>query len=283
MPMNTTIVENHINETKNSLLLSYFQRIGFNGNAEPTLECLHSLHFLHPIAIPFENLNPFFGIPVLLDIDSVRKKLIDNMRGGYCFEHNLLFKEILELIGFKVKGLAARVIWNRPDDTVTPRSHMVLLVEADGQQFIADVGFGGQTLTAPLLLKPDLEQMTTHEPYRLILNNGFYVLQVLIKEDWRSVYKFTLEEQFLPDYEVTNWYLSNHPASHFVTGLIAARVIKDSRYNLRNTQLAVHYKDGKTEKTELTSVDEIVKVLQEIFLIRLPDQIDLSKLQKVIL
>ncbi len=41
-------------------------------------------------------------------------------------------------------------------------------------------------------------------------------MQARLGADWTSLYRFDLSEQYLADYEVTNWYLANHPESHFV-------------------------------------------------------------------
>ena len=63
-------------------------------------------------------------------------------RGGYCYEHNLLLSHVLQQLGFLVRGLAARVLWNVSEGTVRPRSHMLLLVDLDNRHYVADVGFG---------------------------------------------------------------------------------------------------------------------------------------------
>src|SRR5690606_30227601 len=160
---------------------AYLKRIRYTGPHTPTLNTLRAIHALHPAAIPFENLNPLLRIPVTLDPASLHAKLVEAKRGGYCFEQNLLFKDALEAIGFPVTGLAARVIWNRGEDAITSRSHMLLLVEIEGEQYIADVGFGGQTLTAPLRLELDVEQETPHEPFRLIEHDGDFLLQAKIR------------------------------------------------------------------------------------------------------
>ena len=250
---------------------AYSGRIGYKGEWAPSLDCLKAIHFLHPQSIPFENLNPLLGIPVLLDINSIQEKLLQNGRGGYCFEHNLLLMNVLKALGFKVKGLAARVLWNLPEDAVTARGHMLLLVEIEDMLYISDVGFGGLTLTAPLLLKAGVEQETPHELFRLKMDRNNYLLQAKVKDEWKSLYKFSLEEQLLPDYEVTNWYLSNHPNSHFVTGLIAARSTPDKRYALRNTNFSIHHLDGTTEKKMMKSVPQLSELLLEVFKIRLPE------------
>jgi N-hydroxyarylamine O-acetyltransferase len=175
-----------------------------------------------------------------------------------------------------VSGLAARVRWNVPDEVVTARGHMLLRVDLDGQTYLADVGFGGLTLTAPLALIPDLAQPTPHEPFRLTSDGDGYLMQAQIGQAWKSLYHFDLQEQYLPDYEVTSWYLSNNPNSHLVTGLIAARPDADRRYALRNNQLAIHHLNGDTERRVLTSVGEFQATLAEAFQISLPETPDLD-------
>ena len=89
---------------------AYCERIGYDGPKTARRETLCAIHRLHPQAIAFENLNPLLRWPVLLDARSLQQKLVTQRRGGYCYEHNLLLKLALESIGFKVAGLAARVL-----------------------------------------------------------------------------------------------------------------------------------------------------------------------------
>ncbi len=250
---------------------AYFNRIGYAGPRTPTLDVLREIHARHTESIAFENLNPFMRWPVLLDLPSLEQKIVHGGRGGYCFEHNLLFREVLTQLGFKVTGLAARVLWGAPsDDTITPRGHMLLRVDIGDQPYIADVGFGGPTPTSPLRLAVDVEQSTVHEPYRLLWAGEGFKLQARIAGEWKSLYRFDLVEQFPVDYEVTSYYLSNNPRSHFVMRLMAARAAPGRRYTLRNNSLMVHHLDGPTEQRILTSVAEIQSVLQEIFRLTLP-------------
>jgi N-hydroxyarylamine O-acetyltransferase len=262
---------------------AYFERIGYGGNVSPTLETLQAIHLHHAIAIAFENLTPLLKQPVLLDLKSLKKKLIYDRRGGYCFEQNLLLQSVLLALGFRVKNLAARVLWNIPEGTITPRSHMLLQVEIDGKPYLADVGFGGITQTAPLSLTPDIEQQTPHEPFRLIAIDQTYTLQAKLGQEWKSLYRFDLQEQYLSDYEVSNWYVSTHPNSRFVTGLMAARPDIDRRYSLLNNQLTIHYLNGQTERRILKDVTEIRAALEDLFRLQLPIASDLDRvLQQLI-
>jgi N-hydroxyarylamine O-acetyltransferase len=258
-------------------LEAYFNRIGYSGIPSATFETLCSLHFHHALTIPFENLNPLLGWAVPLDIESLQRKIIRERRGGYCYEQNFLFRHALHAIGFEVTGLAARVVYNLPDDVVLPRTHMLIRIDLEGQAYIADVGFGGLTLTAPLRLEPDLEQSTPHEAFRLVREGNELIEQAKIGDSWKSLYRFTLERQFFADYEMANYYVSCHPRSRFVNGLIAARAMPDRRYALLNNELKVHYLNGRSERQVLTSVKEIRDVLQGAMGINLPDAPELDK------
>lgn len=252
-------------------LEAYFRRIGFAGRAAPTLDTLREIHARHVEAIPFENLAAFMGEPVRLDLESLQAKLLEPGRGGWCFEHNILLSHVLEALGFEVRRLAARVRWNVPPGVATPRSHMLMRVSVAGDPYIADAGFGGLTLTAPLRLAPGLVQETPHEPHRLAPEGEGFALQARVAGEWATLYAFDLVEQQLVDYEAANWYLATHPQSQFVKGLIAARAARDRRHALRNTRYSVHYPDGRTERRFLATPKEFRATLTEAFGLRLPD------------
>jgi N-hydroxyarylamine O-acetyltransferase len=255
---------------------AYFERVGYAGPAAEHLETLRELHRLHPQAIAFENLNPLLGLPVPLDARSLQQKMVEQQRGGYCYEHNLLLKHALECIGFRVTGLAARVLWNHPEDAVRPRTHMLLQVDIGDEMWIADVGFGGLTLTAPLRLVEHTSQATPHESFRVARLGGDYSVQAEVRRAWRTLYRFDLQQQVLPDYELASWYLANHPESHFVRRLICARTAPQRRFALLDNELAVHELGGETTRRKLTSAAELRGVLSDTFAIAVPQGPDVD-------
>ena len=87
----------------------------------------------------------------------------------------------------------------------------------------------------------------------------------------------------LPDYELASWYLSNHPESHFVRTLIAARTQPQRRYALRNNELAVHELNGETTRGPLQSADALREALRETFGIAIErsDELD-AKLVEIV-
>ncbi|TSD99361.1 arylamine N-acetyltransferase [Skermania sp. ID1734] len=250
---------------------AYFARIEFTGDCAPTLDTLTSIAYCHALAIPFENLYPFLGQSVSLDLSALQRKLVDHRRGGWCFEHNLLLREALLALGYEVTALAARVLWGGPPDRITPRSHMLLRVGVpdDPQPYLVDVGFGGMTPTSALLFSRGVEQTTPHEPFRVGDIDGDFTVEALVGDAWVTLYRFDLTPQYPVDYEAANWYLSTHPSSHFVNGLTAARPAADRRYALNNRRLNVHHLDGTSERHVLGSADELIECLRRDFHIEL--------------
>ena len=249
---------------------AYFRRIGSDAAVVPDLATLLALVAAHAATIPFENLNSFLGLPVDLELAAVQRKLVQDGRGGYCFEQNLLLGEVLRAIGFEVTNLAARVLWNQPEDAITARSHMLLRVELEGGSWLVDVGFGGMTLTGALQLVPQVEQATPHEPFRLLLCEDDWYMQAQLPAGWKTLYRFDLQQQYPIDYRASNYFLSTHPESHFVTGLTAARAEPGRRLALRNREFAVYTASGGITRRTLRSAIEIREVLENEFLIQLP-------------
>ncbi|WP_428098583.1 arylamine N-acetyltransferase family protein [Candidatus Rariloculus sp.] len=256
-------------------LEAYFRRIGYDGPREPDRGTLRALHRLHPMAIPFENLHTLMGQRVALDPASLQRKLIQDRRGGYCFEHNTLFAEVLESLGFEVETLSARVVFNHEGEPAGPRTHMVLLVRLGERTYVCDVGFGGLTLTGPLLLEADIEQTTPHERFRLVHADSIFRLQAMLGDAWRTLYLFDLQTQLPIDFEVANHYVSTHPDSFFLTTLLVARPVTDCRYGLFNNELTVRPAAGATDRRTLQSVGELRDALTDVFGINLPDDPEL--------
>ncbi len=248
---------------------AYFRRIGYSGSREPTLETLRALHAHHPLAIPFENLDSLRRRPVHLDLESLQRKLVTERRGGYCFEQNLFFSHVLATLGFQVVALSARVLWERPED-VRARTHMLLFVELGEGAYLCDVGFGGFTMTAPLRLEPGVEQGAPHDVFRVLRDGREFLSQVRVAGNWRTLYRFDLQQQLQVDIELLNFWVSEHPDSPFLSRLMAARRNGERTFSLRNNQLSVYYSNGQKEQRELGSVSELRAVLAETFGIDVP-------------
>ena len=201
---------------------AYFVRIGYEGPRTPTRDTLHALHALHPAAIAFENLDPLLSARS----GSTPPRLNESLctRGVAAIASSTIFCSATRCghWDFVFAILPPASSGTRPPARSCQRVHMLLQVEAGGAPYVADVGFGGLTLTAPLRLEPDKEQPTPHEPFRLLATGENFELQARLRDGWKAIYEFDLQEQSA-DYEVANWYHCTNTDSHFNATLVAAR------------------------------------------------------------
>jgi N-hydroxyarylamine O-acetyltransferase len=198
-------------------LAAYLERVGVG--PDPGLT---ELHRAHVTSIQFENLDSHQGLAVSLEPDDLERKLVAGRRGGYCFEHNLLFASALETLGMHAEPMLARVRLGRPPGSPRPRTHLVHRVHAADGVWLADVGFGNGTLLEPIPFGPGDEYEQSGWRFRVVRDGGEHVLQTVEGGEWVDVYGYVPEPVPLIDIETSNWFTCTHPNSPFVTGLIVA-------------------------------------------------------------
>jgi N-hydroxyarylamine O-acetyltransferase len=245
---------------------AYLARIGYAGDLRPGPDTLRGLHLAHATHIPFENLDILLGRPILLDAESLEKKLVRGRRGGYCFEQNILFASVLEHLGFSVTRLAARVRLGA--GRLLPRTHMLLKVDIAGTSWLADVGFGGEGLLTPVPMIAGTPVRQFAWSYQLFDNSGLWVLQSLSAGDWQDMYAFTLEPHYLVDYEVANYYVSTHPSSIFVQTMTVQLPTPEARYILRGREFTIERGGPSTSRT--IADDELLEILATRFGLEFP-------------
>ena len=256
---------------------AYFARIGYDGPREPTLAVLRAITQKHPDAIPFENLDVLLGRGVSIDPADIDAKLIGARRGGYCFEQNGLLKRVLLALGFEVQSLMARVWWMKPPEAPTrARSHMVLSVLIDGEAWLADNGFGGCVLTAPLRLMSDAVQATPNGAFRIEPvapeMGGERLVLADLSGAWAPLYQVALGPWLDVDYEPANYFTYTHPSSHFTWSMTVGRTTPTARYALKNNRLTHRDATGQLVEQRDLTVDELEAALRDV--IGLPVEAD---------
>lgn len=246
---------------------AYLNRIGDTGEQTPAPEVLERLHFHHVTRIPFENLDIHLGRPIRLDLASLQSKLVWSRRGGYCYEQNTLFAAVLEELGFHVTRLAGRV--RLRTHRATPRTHMFLNITLKQTTWLADVGFGGEGLFRPIPMVSGVPSHQHDRTFRLVDDEGLWVLQSLIEGFWTDLYAFTLEPQHSIDCEVGNYYTSTHPDSPFLRTLAVQSRTPEVRQVLRNRELEVR-RGGLATLRPIEEDEELLHVLSECFGLRFP-------------
>lgn len=245
---------------------AYLRHIGFDGPRTATAETLTALHRAHKDSVGFANVDVFLGREIPLDVGDLQRKLVDARRGGYCFEHNLLFAAALERLGFTVDRLLARV--RRGRTTLRYRAHTALLVTLGDTRLLADVGFGDEGLIEPIPLVTGTVAEVGGWTWQVSAEGDGWVLRSLHDDGWFDLYAFREERHHSVDFEVSNYYTAHSARSTFVGKLIAMRGTEKVRSLLRGLEFTTTYPDGSTECVELAP-EELADVLRDTFLIEL--------------
>src|SRR4051795_13714581 len=236
---------------------AWLQRIGYAGSLKPTLDTLHQLIFAHSHEIAYESLDIMLGRTPRLDLESLQRKMISGGRGGYCLEQNMLFREGLRSLGYKITSLQGRVVRGMAIDAPRPAIHMLLQVDLPEGPHLADVGFGNLAPTSALALRPGVEQETPHEPMRFIDVGGELTLQSKLRDTWEHIYRVIPYPRYDGEYEITNWYTATHPETPYQGNIIVAKPGPNrSRITMYNARVTVRDTEGHAEKRWLQNETE---------------------------
>jgi N-hydroxyarylamine O-acetyltransferase len=240
---------------------SYLARIGLQGRPS-----IAEVHRAHNTTIPFENLDSHMGLAVSLDEESLQRKMVQERRGGYCFEQNLLLKAALEALGAEVDAYLARVRW-RANGAIRPRGHVVLRVRDGAGEWHADVGFGRGAIVEPIPFGPGAEHEQDGWRFRVVEDGPEYVLQTIDEGEWADVYAFPPHPVPMIDLETTNWWVSTNPGSPFVAGLIFSIVDRHGKRTSLSDWGELALTEQTPDATTVTPVEreEIPGLLAERF------------------
>ncbi len=250
-------------------LSDYLRRIDWSGPATPTLDTLGALLRRHNHCVPFENLDVQLGKKLTTSVEEAYAKIVDDRRGGWCYEQNGLFGWALSVIGFEVQRIAATVMRAERGPTAYA-NHLALLVnEPDAEErWLVDVGFGG-SLLSPLALEKGTYE---HAPFTV----GLRRLEDGHWQFWESLgdgeFSFDFEDDFADEdaLSVRCDYLQTSPESRFVQNLVCQLRLPDSHVTLRGRVLSVAASDGE-HKRVLESAEELVATLETAFGLDVPE------------
>jgi N-hydroxyarylamine O-acetyltransferase len=245
---------------------TYLKRINYNGPLDPDLETLRRLHMAHLLQVPFENFDIHLGRPIVLEDAALFNKIVEQRRGGFCYELNGLFCWLLKELGYRVEKLSAGVA--RKEGGFDPDfDHMALLVQLE-QRWLADVGFG-DSFREPLRLDELGEQHEEFGAYRLDREGDRLILMQRCEDgSWEPQYRFTLSPYEYTDYVEMCRFHQTSPKSPFTRGRVCTLARPDGRITLREMRLITTLRGEKRERM-LEGEEERDSVLRDLFGIEL--------------
>jgi len=246
---------------------AYLQRIKFVGEVRSTESTLRALHRAHLFTVPFENLDIGLGREIVCDETRILHKIVNEHRGGFCYELNGAFAALLRALGFRVTLLSARVA--REDGSYGPEfDHLTLRVDLK-EPWLADVGFG-ECFLEPLRLESRTEQAQSGRIYRLTSMDSGFGMEVMADGKWKREYAFTLQPRELSEFAGMCHYHQTSPESHFTRQRICSMATPEGRVTLSDEKL-IETRGASREERLLSGDKEWRARLRERFGVVLPE------------
>ena len=246
----------------------YLSRIGLNTqDISRNLESLNILQRNHLFNIPFENLDIHWKRKIILDEDLFAKKIIDQNRGGFCYELNGLFFKLLEELGFKSKIISARVS-NGKGGFGEEYDHLAILTEIDEEEFLVDVGFG-DFAAEPLKFALGFKQQDRNGVFLIRKHDAEY-FEVVKKKDseWTSEYIFKEIRRDLSEFEGMCDFHQTSAESHFTTKKVCSIMTETGRKTLTNDKY-IETNHGEKIETAIIAAEEFAATLNREFGIKI--------------
>lgn len=227
---------------------SYLKRINYQKPLNPDKETLFQVHQAHLYHVPFEDLNIHYDIPIVLKAKDLYEKVVTKERGGFCYELNGLFRELLKEIGFKTTLIAASVI-DKHGVIGHKYDHAALIVDLE-KQWLVDVGFGGDSFVLPKELKLDVVQKDIHDYYKFEKHTEqqWMLMQSADGEYFTRQYIFSFEEEQLDNFEEQCQLKQTKEDGYFKMNLMCTKATPEGRISIFNDRLTIKDRRGKEFK-----------------------------------
>ena len=248
-------------------LSAYLARIGHSGPVAPDLATLQSIVRAHIAAVPFEDLDVQLGCVTNTELSGIYAKLVEQRRGGWCYEQNGVLGWALSEIGFEVRRICGGVMRAVRGDAALG-NHLALIVTLEGRPWLVDAGFGG-SLAGPLPFETG-ERLDAPFAISLAQTEGYWRFAERIGDGDPFSFDFRADpadEALLARQCVTQ---QTHPDSVFVQNLIVQQRQGDTHVTLRGRVFSVRSSTGE-EKKLIGSAEELVALLRDRFSLDVPE------------
>ena len=245
---------------------AYLNRINFFQTLKADKITLFQLHQAHLYSIPFEDLNIHYNIPIILKEKNLYQKVIEGNRGGFCYELNGLFNELLKAIGFQTTIISAKVI-NKEGITGPPFDHAALVVDLE-KRWLVDVGYGGDSFVFPKELVLEKIQKDVHAYYKFTQYNEkeWLLMHSEDGENFKGQYIFSFEAQQLVNFKPECDRKQTQPDSHFMQNFICTMATPNGRISIINDQFIVKENGGKQSRIVTNEAERLILLAEQFYI-----------------
>lgn len=249
----------------------YLERLGLQRSTiRVDLGGLTVLQHAHLANVAFENLDIVFCGEVPHDRSAAFDKIVRGRRGGWCFELNGVFAQLLETLGFDVLLLGAAVLLDGPSTVI---DHLALEVSGGPmglEPHFVDVGFGDGSVR-PLALNRNGPQDGGNAQYELFASPQGTTLARHVEGVPEAQLRFKRVAHAFDDFAPVASAMQRDPHKHWSTKPFATRLLDTDgtgRVTLTGSRLDVA-RSGASTITEV-GTDEWDAALDDWFSMERP-------------
>lgn len=232
------------------------------GGLGANLRTLKSLQRRHLMSVPFENLDIHWKRPIVPDVSKFREKIVGARRGGFCYELNGLFNELLRSIGFETRMVSARVFNGTGHGPEF--DHAAIIVRVGDEEYLADVGFGAFT-TEPLRFVVGEKQQDQAGIFVIRkFDDEYFEVAKQDESTWRSEYIFKDVARELSEFAEMCDFQQYSPESHFRKGKLCSIMTETGRKTLTDKSFIITTR-GEKKETPVNSDAEFYELLEREF------------------
>src|SRR5699024_10916621 len=166
------------------------------------------------------------------------EKIVNEHRGGYCYEQNRLFCSYLTSKGYNVYMVSATSY--NGSGWAMEGSHMALIVTLNQKKYLVDVGYADiPKAVMPITYDEEIVYDVNGEFKVSKISDKTFEMKKKVDHKWQTQYQFRDEPKVLSDFEQGIAFNQNNEASIFVQQLLISKATTFGRVTMSNNHLTI--------------------------------------------
>ncbi|CDQ40799.1 MULTISPECIES: arylamine N-acetyltransferase family protein [Virgibacillus] len=226
-----------------------FQRIHYEQSNRIDFNNISTLMHQFARHIPFENIDVINKRALTINRTNLQQKIINQQRGGLCYELNPFFYYLLKELGFDVQMITATI--TVPKNGIKG-THIANLLSINQRKYIVDVGFGSHLALQPIPLSGEIIHATTGD-FQITqkhTDRGDYQLVKYQNDLIQAGYAFFTNAVDENDVNQVRETITSHPNSPFNHSVLLSKLTEEGHITLTKDTFT-EIKNGKKNKLKL--------------------------------
>ncbi|KKB72735.1 MULTISPECIES: arylamine N-acetyltransferase [Bacillus] len=248
-----------------AMLDALYKRIGYPPGQGVSFADLPEFLSLIALQFPFENGAVLNKERIPMTKEGLTDALLNNKRGGLCYDLNAFLYYVLKEIGFSVQLVQGTVFHPQEGKWALTGTHVAVILQEGNETYLLDTGFGANLPLKPVPFTGESVSSKTgvYRIRKAKTEKGDYLLEMDKGKGWQTGYAFTLEpidEAVLADVRDA---IFDHEDSPFNKNPLASKLTKDGKLILSKDHFTKH-SDGGISK-EAIQQEEFRKIFEDAF------------------